>query len=106
MRNSVIGLLTILVSMRHLDGGEMVKFMAWAQGIFTFKAGVADLVADAHPIFKLHLFLGLTILLVFPFTRLIHMLSAPLRYLWRPGYQVVRTRKAPGVEHPGPMAAE
>ena len=102
----VIGLLTIFVSMQHLDGGEMVKFMTWAQGIFTFKAGVAALVADAHPLFKLHLFLGMTILLVFPFTRLIHMLSAPLRYLWRPGYQVVRTRRASGAERPGPMAAE
>ena len=37
--------------------------------------------------------LGLTILLLFPFTRLVHMLSAPVRYVWRPGYQVVRSRK-------------
>ena len=35
----------------------------------------------------------LTILLLFPFTRLVHMLSAPVRYVWRPGYQVVRSRK-------------
>ena len=72
----------------------MVKFMAWAQGIFTFEAGVADYVVDTAFIFKLHLFLGLTILLIFPFTRLVHILSAPVRYLWRPGYQVVRTRLA------------
>lgn len=87
-----IGLGTIAVSMQHLDGEEMVRFMTWAQGIFTFQPGVAALVADAHWLFKLHLFLGLTIFLVFPFTRLVHMLSAPVRYLWRPGYQVVRTR--------------
>lgn len=90
----VLGLATIPVSMGHLDGAEMLKFMAWAQGIFTFRPGVADLVADAHWIFKAHLFLGLTIFLVFPFTRLVHILSAPIRYLWRPGYQVVRTRVA------------
>lgn len=89
----VIGLLTIAVSMRHLDGGEMVNFMTWAQGIFTFQAGAAAHVADAHPLFKLHLFLGMTILLVFPFTRLVHFLSAPVRYLWRPGYQIVRVRQ-------------
>jgi nitrate reductase gamma subunit len=88
-----LGLSTIPVSARHLDGHEMVKFMEWAQGIFTLRAGAADHVRDVAPVFKLHLFLGLTILLLFPFTRLVHMLSAPVRYLWRPGYQVVRSRK-------------
>jgi len=102
----VLGLGTIPVSLGHLDGEEMVRFMTWAQGIFTFKAGVASLVADAHPLFKLHLFLGMTILLVFPFTRLVHMLSAPLRYLWRPGYQVVRTRGATRAGRSRSVAAE
>lgn len=89
----VLGLATIFVSLQHLDGHEMTKFMAWAQGIFTFQAGAADHIAEVAPIFKLHLFLGLTIFLVFPFTRLVHMISAPIRYLWRPGYQVVRSRR-------------
>lgn len=93
----VLGLATIPLSMNHLDGAEMVKFMTWAQGIFTFDTAAAGHIANVHPLFKLHLFLGLTIFLVFPFTRLVHMLSVPLRYLWRPGYQVVRTRQsAPG----------
>jgi nitrate reductase gamma subunit len=87
-----LGLLTIPVSLQHLDGAEMVKFMSWAQGIFTFNPDAASYVAGASAIFKLHLFLGLTILLIFPFTRLVHMLSVPVRYLWRPGYQVVRQR--------------
>lgn len=94
----LLGLATIFVSAQHLDGGEMVKFMAWAFGIFTFQSGAAAYVADAHWIFKLHLFLGLTIFLVFPFTRLVHMLSAPLRYIWRPGFQVVRTRRKGAVQ--------
>lgn len=89
-----LGLLTIFVSLQHLDGHEMMKFMAWAQGIFTFQAGAADQIADVALIFKLHLFLGLTILLVFPFTRLVHMLSVPLRYVLRPGYQIVRSRRS------------
>lgn len=88
-----LGLSTIPVSAQHLDGHEMVKFMEWAQGIFTFRAGADDLIRDVAPVFKLHLFLGLTIMLLFPFTRLVHMLSAPVRYVWRPGYQVVRSRK-------------
>lgn len=89
----LLGLATIFVSAGHLDGEEMVKFMTWAQGIFTFQPGAAAHVADVHPIFKAHLFLGLTIFLVFPFTRLVHMLSAPVRYLWRTGYQIVRTKR-------------
>lgn len=88
-----LGLATIPLSLQHLDGHEMVKFMNWAQGIFTFRSGAAYQIADVAPVFKLHLFLGLTILLLFPFTRLVHMLSAPVRYIWRPGYQVVRSRK-------------
>jgi len=88
-----LGLASIFVSLNHLDGKEMVKFMEWAQRIFTFRGGAAELVADVHPIFKAHLVLGLTIFLVFPFTRLVHMLSAPVWYLNRRGYQIVRTRK-------------
>ncbi len=88
-----LGLASIFVSLGHLDGGEMLKFMEWAQRIFTFRSGAAELVADVHPIFKAHLVLGLTIFLVFPFTRLVHMLSAPIWYLGRRGYQIVRTRK-------------
>ncbi len=87
-----LGLSTIPTSLAHLDGYEMVKFMSWAQGIFTFDPQAASYIADAALVFKLHLFLGLTIFLLFPFTRLVHMLSAPVRYLWRPGYQVVRQR--------------
>ncbi len=89
----LLGLSTIFVSLQHLDGHEMVKFMEWAQRILTFRGGAWELVADVHPIFKAHLFLGLTIFLVFPFTRLVHMLSAPVWYLNRRGYQIVRTRK-------------
>ena len=91
-----LGLLTIPVSAEHLDGTEMVKFMGWAQGILTLQPSAARLVADVHPIFKLHLFLGMTIFLVFPFTRLVHVWSAPVWYLGRSGYQVVRTKRSVG----------
>lgn len=88
-----LGLLTIPVSAQHLDGHEMVKFMTWAQGIVTLDSTVAAQVADVSLIFKLHLFLGMSIFLVFPFTRLIHVWSAPVWYLGRTGYQVVRTSR-------------
>jgi nitrate reductase gamma subunit len=89
-----LGLATIFVSLGHMDGHEMVKFMTWAQGILTLQPAAAAFVADVHPIFKAHLIVGMTIFLVFPFTRLVHVWSAPVWYLGRPGYQVVRTRLA------------
>jgi len=89
----ILGMISIRASLAHLDGEEMLKFMGWAQGIFTFRPESASLIADTAPIFKAHILLGLTIFVLFPFTRLVHMLSVPLRYLWRPGYQIVRARK-------------
>lgn len=88
-----LGLATIPVSAQHPDGSEMVKFMSWAQGILTLHPGAASLIADVNPIFKLHLFLGMTIFLLFPFTRLVHIWSVPVWYFGRTGYQVVRTRR-------------
>jgi nitrate reductase gamma subunit len=89
----VIGLGTIPISAQHLDGSEMLKLMDWAQRIWTFRSGAADLVADASIVFKLHLAIGLTIFLLFPFTRLVHIWSgfASVLYLLRP-YQVMRSR--------------
>ena len=91
----VIGLGTIPISAQHLDGSEMLKLMDWAQRIWTFRAGAADLVADASIVFKLHLAIGLTIFLLFPFTRLVHIWSgfASVFYLFRP-YQLMRRRGA------------
>ncbi|HWX51093.1 MAG TPA: respiratory nitrate reductase subunit gamma [Roseomonas sp.] len=88
-----LGLLTIPVSAQHMDGHEMVKFMTWAQGIVTLQPGAAAAVADVNLIFKLHLLLGMTLFVLFPFTRLVHVWSAPVWYLGRTGYQVVRTRR-------------
>jgi nitrate reductase gamma subunit len=88
-----LGLGTIFASLQHLDGQEMTKFMSWAQGILTFEEGAANYITDVALIFKIHLTLGLTIFLLFPFTRLVHMLSVPVRYIIRPGYQIVRSRR-------------
>ena len=97
-----LGLASIFVSLGHMDGHEMVKFMNWAQGILTLQPSAAAYVSDVHPIFKAHLLLGMTIFLVFPFTRLVHVWSAPVWYLGRPGYQVVRTRRTKAQSLPKP----
>lgn len=89
----LLGLLTIPVSLGHMDGHEMVKFMTWAQGVLTLQPDAWMQVKDTNIIFKLHLTLGMTIFLLFPFTRLVHIWSAPIWYLGRRGYQVVRSRR-------------
>lgn len=86
-----LGMLTIPVSMHHLDGHEMVKFMEWAQHIVTFRGGAYEYIADVALVFKAHITLGLFLLVIFPFTRLVHALSAPVGYVFRP-YQIVRKR--------------
>lgn len=100
----ILGLSTIPLSLGHMDGEEMVKFMNWAQGTLTLQAGASAYVADVHPIFKAHLLLGMTIFLVFPFTRLVHVWSAPVWYLGRKGYQIVRTKKPHAAKPPRPAA--
>ena len=88
-----LGLVSLTVSWAHRDGGEMVKLMTWAQHVVTFRGDAASFVVDVSPIFKLHLLLGMTIFLVFPFSRLVHIWSGfgSLAYLARP-YQIVRGR--------------
>ncbi|WP_349370128.1 respiratory nitrate reductase subunit gamma [Salinarimonas sp.] len=100
----LLGLATIPLSLGHMDGYEMLKFMTWSQGILTLQPGVSAVVANVHPIFKAHLLLGMTIFLVFPFTRLVHIWSAPVWYLGRRGYQVVRTKKPAPAKQPAPAA--
>jgi len=88
----VIGLLTIPFSAQHLDGSSMLALASWAQHLVTFQGDAASFVAGEAFIFKIHIFLGLTIFLIFPFTRLVHVWSVPIQYLLRSGYQIVRKR--------------
>jgi len=86
-----LGLSSIFVSAQHLDGSEMLHLAEWAQRIVTLRGGAADVIAEVHPIFKLHIVLGMTIFLLFPFSRLVHIWSAPIGYVGR-SYQIVRRR--------------
>lgn len=88
----VLGLVTIPYSLSHADGSVMLRLSEWAQRIVTFRGDAAELVAGLAWPYQIHLILGLTIFLLFPFSRLVHIWSAPVRYLWRPGYQIVRSR--------------
>ncbi len=94
----LLGLSTIAVSARHLDGREMLLLMGWAKHIVTLRGvEAAALIAGASIVFKIHIVFGLTVFLIFPFTRLVHVWSgiASLGYLLRP-WQLVRSRRLPG----------
>lgn len=97
MAQLLLGLCTIAVSTHHLDGTQMTKLAEWAQHIATFRPGAADYIADAHWVYKAHVALGLTLVLIVPFTRLVHVWSVPMGYLTRP-YQIVRKRQ-PAIDY-------
>ncbi len=89
-----LGLGSIPLSAGHLDGGLMMKFGEWAQRIITFGPGAVEQLAEASWVFKVHMVLGMTVFLIFPFTRLVHVWSgfASVLYVLRP-YQVARSRR-------------
>lgn len=88
-----LGLITIPLSLYHAVLGDtsiMVNLAEWAQSIVTFSPR-PELLDQVPFLYKLHLFFGLTVFLLFPFTRLVHVLTIPLNYLTRP-YQIVRAK--------------
>jgi nitrate reductase gamma subunit len=87
-----LGLLTVPLSARHMDGVLFETLTRYVKGIVTFDGGVAALMGGVPLPYKLHILLGFTIFLISPFTRMIHIWSGvgALAYLFRP-YQIVRT---------------
>jgi nitrate reductase gamma subunit len=89
-----VGLITLPYSWQHADGSTMLVLADWAQRIVTLRpVDSAALAALPWP-FLFHVVLGMTIFLLFPFSRLVHVWSgfAAIGYLFRP-YQVVRSRR-------------
>lgn len=89
-----LGLATLPLSAQHLDGSVMMQLAGWAQAIVTFQSNAVGLLAGVSWVFKLHMALGMTVFLIFPFTRLVHVWSGfgTLAYIARP-YQLVRARR-------------
>lgn len=89
----LFGLISIFFSLQHRDGSVMVLLGEWAQHIITFRGGAAAFLVEVPWIYKIHLVFGMTVFLLFPFSRLVHVWSgfAALGYVAR-AYQVVRTR--------------
>ncbi|TWD83185.1 nitrate reductase gamma subunit [Kribbella amoyensis] len=72
----------------------------WFRGIFRFDPH-PELMADAPLTFQLHGLVAIALFALWPFTRLVHVFSAPLGYLTRP-YIVYRSRDTarPGTHAP------
>ena len=88
-----LGLITLPFSLAHSDGSVMLVLAHWAQGILTLQPVNAQALQGLAFPYLAHLVLGMTIFLIFPFSRLVHVWSAPVWYLGRRGYQVVRSRR-------------
>jgi nitrate reductase gamma subunit len=88
-----LGLITLPFSLSHSDGSVMLILSDWAQRVVVLNPDASGLVALAWP-YKVHMVLGMTIFLLFPFSRLVHVWSglASIFYVFRP-YQVVRSRR-------------
>lgn len=88
-----LGLISIFISAGHMDGSVMVLLATWAQSLVTLSPlEAATAIQNVHIVYKLHVFLGMTLFVLFPFTRLVHIVSAPVWYLGR-GYQLVRQKQ-------------
>ena len=59
----------------------------WLVSLATFHPQIQHVTALPWPV-KAHMIGAFVILALFPFTRLVHAVTFPFRYLWRP-YQVV-----------------
>jgi nitrate reductase gamma subunit len=89
-----LGMWTVYAATDHLDGALFLRLVDYVQGIVVFRAGNSHLLDGVPWVYRAHIALGLTIFLVFPFTRMVHIWSGfgTVYYLFRPA-QVVRTRR-------------
>jgi nitrate reductase gamma subunit len=90
----VVGLITLPFSWQHSDGGVMLILADWAQRIVTLRPVDASALANLPWPYLFHIVFGMTIFLLFPFSRLVHVWSgfAAIGFLFRP-HQVVRSRR-------------
>lgn len=94
MLTLLVGLSTLPVSIGHANHGDaavMLALSGWVQSVLTLQPQ-PSLLADVEPVFRLHMVLGMTVFLLFPFTRLVHILTAPVNYVGR-AYQIVRSKR-------------
>ncbi|MFJ6939331.1 respiratory nitrate reductase subunit gamma [Streptomyces sp. NPDC101132] len=89
----VLGLTATVLNSTGATGGYDYRegISPWFRSLFAFQPDY-HLMADAPLAFKLHILFGFTLFALIPYSRLVHMFSVPVKYLFRP-YVVYRSRK-------------
>jgi nitrate reductase gamma subunit len=88
----IIGMVTVYISSGHMDGSEMYNLMSWSRYLLTFRPNEAvEFISGVHWVYKMHVTLGITLFVLFPFSRLVHIWSVPVQYVTR-SYQIVRQK--------------
>ncbi|MFB7979383.1 respiratory nitrate reductase subunit gamma [Streptomyces vinaceus] len=88
----LLGLTATVLNSTGMTGGYNYRdgVSLWFRSLFTLTPDY-PLMAGAPLAFKLHVLFGFTLFALIPYSRLVHMFSAPLKYLFRP-YVVYRRR--------------
>ncbi len=64
----------------------------WTQKVITFQPEAGAMIAGHSIMYKIHFVIGLMVFMIFPYTKLMHMIVYPVFYFFRSGYQLVRKR--------------
>ena len=73
------------------NAGDMETFQAYLQSLVLLHPD-PGLLSAVPLIYRIHMLCGMTVFLLFPFTRLVHIWTVPFNYLTR-RYQLVRARR-------------
>lgn len=82
-----------LTSVAQTASTTVVEYAAlgeWAQRIITFQPDAGNVIAGHSILYKIHFTIGLVIFMIFPYTKLMHILVMPIACFFRSGYQIIR----------------
>ncbi|GAA4079813.1 respiratory nitrate reductase subunit gamma [Nonomuraea soli] len=82
--------LGLWAKLSHADYDYRSTIGPWARSLFVLQPDV-ELMTNVPTAFQIHALIGMALFAILPFTRLVHMFSAPVKYLFRP-YIVYRSR--------------
>jgi nitrate reductase gamma subunit len=89
----VAGLTATITNAAVLDHDYRLTVSPWLRSLSYLHPDV-DLMGRAPGVFQAHVLIAFALFALFPFTRLVHALSAPVGYLFRP--YIVYRRRDPG----------
>ncbi|MEV3983220.1 respiratory nitrate reductase subunit gamma [Nonomuraea sp. NPDC049758] len=86
----VAGVVTTVAGFVPSEVSYRTTVAPWFRGVFVLNPD-ATAMGQASILYKVHTVIGMALFVLFPFSRLVHALSAPITYLFRP-YIVYRAR--------------